>query len=152
MSRFSSKDNGANAMIANVLRAHLKSTELRVEILDKGDDKAEGSDDLTVADVAMFNEFGLGVPERSFIRAWYDEQLEENKAKFRKLQAAVLRDELTQEQAFKQLGLVFVGDIQRRISNGIPPANAESTIARKGSSTPLINTGQLRSAVASEVV
>ena len=26
----------------------------------------------TVLDVAIANEFGLGVPERSFIRAWFD--------------------------------------------------------------------------------
>lgn len=146
-----SKDNGANALIKAALEA-AKGAELRVGILaDKGAETAEGSKDLTIADVATFNEFGLGVPERSFIRAWYDEQLEANKAKFRALQAQVLRGEITQATAFKQLGAVFVGDIQKRIAGGIQPGNAESTIARKGSSTPLVDTGQLKSAVSFEV-
>lgn len=150
MSTFGSKDNGANAMIKAALQA-AKGVELRVGILEKGSQKAEGSPDVTVADVATFNEFGLGVPERSFIRAWYDEQLEENKRKFRALQAQVLRGEISQAVAFKRLGLVFVGDIQRRISAGILPQNAESTKKQKGSSVPLINTGQLRSSITSEV-
>lgn len=151
MSTFGSHDNGANALIKAALQA-AKGAELRVGILEeKGSEKAEGSPDVTVADVATFNEFGLGVPERSFIRRWYDDQLEENKRKFRALQARVLRGEITQELAFKQLGLVFVGDIQKRISGGIPPENAESTVERKGSSVPLIDKGQLRSSVSFEV-
>lgn len=151
-STVTSKDNGANAIVKAMLRAAL-GAELRVGILeDKGSARAEGDDKLTVADVATFNEFGLGVPERSFIRAWYDEQLEPNKAAFRALQAQVVRGAMTQERMFQLLGLKFQAEIQKRISDGIAPANAPSTIAQKGSSKPLIHTGQLRASITYEVV
>lgn len=47
----------------------------------------------------------------------------------------------------ERVGLWAQGSIQQRISDGIPPPNAESTIRRKGSSTPLIDTGQLRTSI-----
>jgi hypothetical protein len=50
------------------------------------------------------------------------------------------------------LGLLFVGQIQERIKANIAPENADSTIERKGSSTPLINGGQLWQSVKHEVV
>ncbi len=150
MSGIVDKDHGANALIKAMLRA-ANGPELRVGILSKGAEAAEGSPDLTVADVATFNEFGLGVPERSFIRAWYDEQGAANRAKFRALSARVLRGELTQERMLEQLGLLFVGQIQQRITDGIAPENAESTKKQKGSSKPLIDTGQLRQSITYEV-
>lgn len=146
-----SRDRGANALLAGFKEA-AKGAELRVGILEAGSEPAEGSKDLTVADVATFNEFGLGVPERSFIRSWYDDNLDENRAALRRLQELVVRGEMSQAQAFEQLGLLFVGAIQRRIADGIPPPNAESTIKQKGSSTPLVDTGQLRASITHEVL
>ena len=73
--------------------------------------------------------------------------LEDIKAGF----VRVIKRELTPEQLADLLGQKYVGQIQARISAGIPPPLAESTIARKGSSVPLIDTGQLRSAVTYEV-
>lgn len=101
----------------------------------------------TVGEIASRHELGLGVPERSWLRAWVDENQKTIREDLRKVMRQVLRGKMTKEQGVEILGLKYVGAIQTRISNGIQPANAPSTIARKGSSTPLIDTGQLRSAI-----
>lgn len=106
---------------------------------------------LTVAEVATINEFGMGVPERSFIRAWADENQASNESALRAIGQAVVKGTFTADQGLDRAGLLFVGQIQARISSGIAPPNAPSTIARKGSSTPLINTGQLRSSILHKV-
>lgn len=115
-------------------------------------DAQHGEDGLTVADVVSFNEFGLGVPERSVIRATIDE----NEAPLLKLTAdlgrAVVLDAMGPAQALGVLGLHAVGLMQERISNGIAPENRPSTVKKKGSSKPWIDTGQARQAFTHKVV
>ncbi len=116
----------------------------------QGKEAAEPSKDnpeLTVGAVATFNELGLGVPERSFLRDWADQHKEEIQEDLRKVQRAVLAGKMTAERGLQILGLKYVGQIQTRIANGIAPPNAESTIRQKGSSVPLMDRGQLRSAI-----
>ena len=101
----------------------------------------------TVLEIAASNEFGLGVPRRSFIADWFDQNLQKNEQFIVRMMKAVASGKLTKERAFELIGLKFQGDIQKRISAGIPPANAPATIKAKGSSTPLIDTGQLRQSI-----
>ena len=54
--------------------------------------------------------------------------------------------------ALQRIGLWAQSEIQQRISDGIPPQNAPYTINKKGSSTPLVDTGQLRSSISFKVV
>lgn len=114
------------------------------------DDKS--ARELTIVEIGAFNEFGLGVPERSFIRAWFDEGKTVNHAALKRAVERVMRGEITAEQALDQLGLQFVGEVQKRISQGVPPPNAPATIRRKGSSKPLIDRGQLRQSLTHKVV
>lgn len=105
---------------------------------------------LTVSDIAEANEFGLGVPERSWLRAWFDENEPKlHKAIKAELDAAL--DTGKPKRAFKSLAVTIQASIQQRISNGIDPENAESTIRQKGSSTPLIDEGIFRSAILTKV-
>lgn len=102
----------------------------------------------TVLEIATMHEFGLAhIPERSFLRAWFDSQLEKNKSAMKSAATRILKGQWSAPEAMKKLGVYFQGQIQKRIAAGIPPANAPRTIANKGSSTPLIDTGQLRSSV-----
>lgn len=101
----------------------------------------------TVLDVAIWNEFGIGVPERSFIRAWFDEARSANNALAMKQLKRVLKGQLTPKDALSQMGAVFVGQIQKRIAARIDPPNAPATIAAKGSSVPLIDEGVLRQSI-----
>ena len=103
---------------------------------------------LTVLDVGTIHEFGLGnVPERSFIRGWADENKEKNAKTISLLMRSVAQGKRTAEDAANIIGLRFVGEIQRRMRDRIPPPLKPATIARKGSDVPLIDTGQLRSSI-----
>lgn len=100
-----------------------------------------------MAFIAEIHEFGLGVPERSFIRAWFDANQDKIKKAIAAAMQQVIKGKYTKEVALERLGALFASQIQARISSNIPPPLAPSTIKRKGSSVALIDTGQLRSAI-----
>lgn len=105
---------------------------------------------LTVADVATMHEFGLGVPERSFLRAWFDKyQGQAVQALTRLMQESIRTNgKPSPEQTLNQTGAWIAGKIQQYINaSQVKPELAESTIKRKGSSVPLKDTGQLVSAI-----
>lgn len=107
---------------------------------------------LTVADIATIHEYGLGHnPERSFIRAWADENKSANEKALIKIGQAVVEGKFTAEQGLDRAGLLFVAQIQKRIKGNIPPPLNAATIKKKKSSTPLINTGQLWTSIRHKV-
>ncbi len=125
----------------------LKKPKISVGVFSS---ETEHDSTLSVLDVAIINEFGLGVPERSFLRAWFDQNEDRSREMVRVMMASVLQGKRTKEQALQILATKFVSEIQQRIANkgnGDYPANAPSTVAKKGSSTPLIDVGQLRSSI-----
>lgn len=143
------QDKGLKAMLERVNKAALKR-ELTVGVHD--DAGAAGHGGKTVIDIATANEFGLGVPQRSFIGAWADERKAEHEEHLRKLGEAIIKGRVKDVKlGLAQLGEAYVGEVQGRIAQGVPPPNAPSTIARKGSSTPLIDKGVLRSSIAAKV-
>lgn len=96
------------------------------------------------------HEFGLGVPQRSFIGAYADANQQDVVARMGKAAAAGLVSG-NPRQNLEALALKCAGEVQASIAAGIAPPNAPSTIAKKGSSTPLIDTGQLRSSITGKV-
>lgn len=150
-------DRGYRALVDRIYG--MGSPKIRVGILD-GDVPKEpsGGDAVTLLQVATWNHFGVEnadgsphIPARPFISAWFDE----NEARLRQelaiLMRAVVAGKYTKEQILALMGQRCVGEIQARIAEGVDPPNAESTIKRKGSSKPLIDTGQLRSGVTYKV-
>jgi hypothetical protein len=141
-------DRGATALLAR-LRERARAVE--VGILGAEARREEGAG-VTVADVAAWAEFGLGQPRRSWLVDWIEANgpalTERTKIESR----AIIAGDRTKAQALGRLGLWIQGQIQQRIANGIDPENAESTIRKKGSSTPLIDKGQFRSSIATRVV
>lgn len=105
----------------------------------------------TVAEVAEANEFGLGVPARPAITGWADENAESFPSRMRAETEAALAAKVSPAQRLDALAQAAAGEIQSRIAGGVPPPNAPSTIARKGSSTPLIDKGQFRSSIRGKV-
>lgn len=103
---------------------------------------------LTVAQVGAFHEFGTSrVPQRSFVRGWFDESQAEIAELLRSQLALAAAGKLTVEQALERVALKCEASMKKRIRNRIPPPLAPETIARKGSSVPLIDTGQLRNSI-----
>jgi hypothetical protein len=109
---------------------------------------------VTNADVASWNEFGTRhIPARSFIRATIDIYEQRFQKIAAKLGAGCVQGTFTVEQALGLLGEEVRGKMIERINARIDPPNAPSTIARKGSSTPLIaHTGALKNSLTTKVV
>lgn len=120
---------------------------------DDGAEAASGGAGQTVVAVASFHEFGLGVPQRSWLRAGIDENRGEINKLTRRLGRAIIsnRRRLSANRALDLLGLDIVAKLQARIRAGIPPENAPKTIEAKGSSVPLIDTGQMIQSITSRV-
>lgn len=100
----------------------------------------------TVATVAAWNEFGnKRVPERPFFRNAIHEMKEEiPKILKSRLDA---KDPVVTEQTAALLGAYATGEIQKSITDLKQPPNADSTIKRKGSENPLMDTGFMRQSV-----
>jgi len=118
-----------------------------------------GSDEYVM--VASVHEFGatiqrgkgsFSIPERSFLRTSFDEKNEEWASFFKNQLKYVLALEMDVQTLFNRLGARMVGDIQEKITDLDAPPNAPSTIAKKGSSNPLIDTGGLRMRITYRVV
>jgi hypothetical protein len=137
-------DRGYRKRVAAIIGAGPVDTIVGV-IGEKASADHEG---ITVGELAEIHEFGLGVPERSFLRAWFDQNREKVIVRLRAAHRKVLLGELTPQRAGEIIGLWAVGEIQRFIADGkVKPALDPRTVVAKGSSVPLIDTGQLRSAI-----
>jgi hypothetical protein len=152
-STFRDTDRGFNR-IAQAIRG-LRPTTLRVGVLEPEGGAEADADGATLAGIAAINEYGSAdghVPERSFLRSTFDaHQTEYGRELAQVIEDAALSG-ADPEQGLARLGLRIVGDVQEAIASGVGPANAPSTVARKGSSKPLIDTGRLRQSIRSEVV
>lgn len=122
-----------------------KLAELEVQVGFQGDQTYE--DGTSLAEVAAYNEFGSSdTPERPFMKQSFENHESE-------LQAAcdivnqTISSGGTAEQALNKLGVAAKGLVQEEIVNGGFAPNAESTIAKKGSEQPLIDTGYMRQSV-----
>lgn len=107
-------------------------------------EKVEGSDNFNLASLAAVLEFGNeSIPSRPFLR----QTLAENQEKYTALFVKLFESGVSIEQIYEQIALIAQGDVQQNIVNGKWTANAPSTIKRKKSSKPLIDTGKLRQSV-----
>lgn len=107
-------------------------------------EKVEGSDNFNLASLAAVLEFGNErIPSRPFLR----QTLAENQEKYTALFVKLFESGISIEQIYEQIALIAQGDVQQNIVNGKWTANAPSTIKRKKSSKPLIDTGKLRQSV-----
>lgn len=115
---------------------------------------------LTNAELAAVHEFGapsVGIPERSFIRGPFDAHREDYTSALGKLLGKALEGEKDFAKALGIVGQMMARDMRAAItrsSGGYAPfpPNSPATIEKKGSSRPLIDSGQLRRAVTSTVV
>lgn len=116
-----------------------------------GEGKHEDSE-LTVAQVGFYNEFGTStIPERSFIRSTIEGDRKDIKKVAKAQYKKVLNGKTTVEDGLGILGAFTAGLIQEKFTNNNWPSNSSATIAIKGSSTPLIDSGQLRQSISYQV-
>lgn len=134
--------------LADRVKALSGKWHVKVGVLE---DAAPRDDKATNSEIAAFHEFGLGVPERSFVRRTADEKLSEIQNTQRAVGRQILEGKIDGEQGAERLGVVVAGLMKQRIADFIPPPLSEQRIKEKGSTVPLIDTGQLRSSIHHQV-
>ena len=101
-----------------------------------------------LSQIAFWNEFGTkNIPERSFMRAWFDTNISTIQQRARYLYGKVLDGKMNARTALSTLGQWMQDRIRKSILEFTTPPNAPMTIRRKGSSHPLIDTKQMLNSI-----
>ena len=109
--------------------------------------KKVNDEGVDLLDIAMWNELGtVNSPSRPFLRKSVDENADKINA-FCKAQLQRVTKGESAEAVLKAIGVFCKGLVQEKIVDGDYAPNAPSTIARKKSDKPLIDTGLMRLSV-----
>ena len=107
------------------------------------------SNGISVPKVAYIHNYGLGVPTRPF----FNKAIINNAKKWDSfLENTLKQNNVNFSNILEKLGNIIVGDIQTSITELKDPPNKESTIKKKKSSNPLIDTGLMRKSVSYQVL
>lgn len=124
--------------------AELADKEVRIGFQHGEASEDDGTD---ICDIAAWNELGTEhIPSRPFLRKSVDEN-EGKINQFLQAEARSLASGKTAETLLNEIGNFQKSLVQEKITEGSFTPNAESTIRRKGSSKPLIDTGRMRQSV-----
>lgn len=143
------RDNGLLDRIRSVARRY--TTKIEVGYFGNATHRPSitsgKSRPIALKDLAAIHELGLGVPKRAFI----EPSLKKNRKKYLvyagKQITPVIRGNRSMNAAWQGLGMMAVADIQQyMVTASFTPLDPK-TIKRKGSSKPLIDTGQLRQSI-----
>jgi hypothetical protein len=126
---------------------------VKVGILSGTGEHPNASHGETVAEIAWWNEFGTrNIDERPFLRTGLREKL----PRYRGILASGLKQIVVgrarPDQILGILGVAAAADVQAKIVSVSSPANAQSTKDRKGSSSPLQDTGALKQHISWEIL
>lgn len=104
-----------------------------------------------VIDKAIWNHFGTEtIPERPALSNAMRSNRSGYKQSMRNAASKVLRGKISLNSVTARLGILAQGDVQAEIVNLRTPPNAQSTIDQKGSSNPLIDSGEMKNSVTFE--
>lgn len=109
--------------------------------------QASENDGTDICDIAAWNELGtVNMPSRPFMR----KSVDENEGKIKSFVKSMKQDLVSGAsgaQILKKIGIFQKDLIQEKITEGEFAPNAASTVKKKGSSKPLIDTGRMRQSV-----
>lgn len=135
------QDRGYNKLVRNMLK---RMPVITVGV--HGDEGGAGHGNTTVADIATIHEFGLGNhPERSFIRAWFDSNRNDNNEILRKVAQAAVKSGTSPETAAERAALALENSAKGFIQGGSVTPETE----KEG--TTLIETAQLVTSIRGKV-
>ncbi|MCK3654224.1 hypothetical protein A4G19_12455 [Pasteurellaceae bacterium Macca] len=135
------RGNGLEALLQQLQQ--LKAQAVYVGVPDSANPTVEGTS-LNLATLAAILELGNErIPSRPFLR----QTLADNQQKYVEFFAEQYQSGVEIPLIYQRLALMVQGDVQENIANGDWTANAPSTIKRKKSSRPLIDTGHLRQSI-----
>jgi len=134
-------DKGLKQILAEMQA--LGSKSINVGIQDDAGEHDEGG--LSVAAVAYINEYGTRdgrIPARPAHTNAFDNNRRQLDALVLRLNRGVADGKLSADKAAALLGQTHEDNVKQSIRTLSSPANAPATVAAKGSSNPLIDTGQ----------
>jgi len=147
--------------IASEIALAKGGSHIKVGILAaEGSIKPPGSN-INFAGIASVNEFGtktagknrnVTVPARPFLSTTFETKLRSFTNMTNKQILEILNGRQSTKGALDKLGVIFSAEVKNTITRLKTPPNAPSTIARKGSSNPLIDTSRMRNSVAHETI
>lgn len=144
------------ANITNRLKEIAKKMEelAKKEVVIGIPSSSDSHDDITNAELGMIHEFGSpekGIPERSFVRSTFAEEGGNAGRLMTSEVKRLLEGNASVDSVYGNVGMYMQGKMIEKITDGDFVANKEETIKRKGSATPLIDTGKLRASITYEV-
>ena len=142
------RDKGLKALRERMRRA--PGLDLVVGIREDAADATGEDSEVRVGDYATWNEFGAGVPERSFFRSTVDEHRGDYQDELQDAAVAIL-DGADPVRGLELLGALVQRDVKRKIVDLDDPPNAPQTITAKGSSNPLVDTSRMLNSIDYEV-
>lgn len=121
----------------------LSGLEVRIGF-QHGEEEENGTD---ICDIAMWNELGTkNAPSRPFLRKSVDENMGRIDDFLQAQKQGILRGD-SARQILNRIGIFQKDLIQEKITEGSFVPNAASTIRKKKSDKPLIDTGRMRQSV-----
>jgi hypothetical protein len=134
------------ASLMTAVKSLKKSQHVDIGVTDKPHPSGKPSDE-----IAKYHEYGLGVPQRSFLRGWVADDAFSIELKLQKAAELAVTGKMTLRQGLADIGRWGVDRIKTRIIAFIPPKNAPSTLKHKTGDIPLIDTANMLQAIKYEV-
>ena len=139
------RDRGADRAIKEIAKAK-KEPFVKVGFLEEGEPRKDSGP--TNAQIAFWNEFGTSrIPERPFMRLTWIRKRRDIAKVIDKTIGEIQVGRMTVAEALGIIGLKAQQATKRTIVTLRDPPNAPSTIMRKKSSNPLIDTSQMLNSV-----
>ncbi len=135
----------------------LDRLNVRVGLLRTKGGAEEHSDGISMVELGLIHEFGAPkarIPARHFIGGTFKDRKiqEELQAAYAKVSRKILDDSMTLTKALSVIGLFGTNAVRMRIKRKeIEPPNSPVTIAKKKSTTPLVDTGRMINAIQHDV-
>lgn len=152
---FSAKTKKVTHLDTIKLMKRIKASQIKVGLPKSTSAKMHKDSDLSIAAIGAIHEFGSSdgkIPERSFIRTTIQAKRKDIKKLFHTETKKVIAGTQSVDKMMGKIGVLTSGAIQKTIVDLTDPANAPSTVSAKGSSNPLIDSGQMRQSVTWELV
>ena len=139
--------------LRNLIRRYARGREVELAVGfpvgEAGTGTTYPDSDARVLDVAVWNNYGTGngVPRRDFMTPGGNLAVDNTRDIAKAMIPEVNVGRVTVDRALESMGPTAQAAIQETITDIKAPPNAPETIKRKGSSNPLVDTGQMRNAV-----
>lgn len=146
--------DAVNKRVAEVaaleLRVGMATPQAKLPHIDRDGERSG----MTVEELATIHEFGVSVPERSFVRSVLHGSNRKISAQYVKGLQGAIAGRGSADAGLTAVGKTMAEDMRRKLLHGLTPPLAESTLAnpeRDPRGLPLVDTEQILDAIGFEV-